>query len=112
MPVWTMSRDDYAKIKASERHHFIHLNATTRAADGCHHMTFSHNVAAMLTKELGVALLQFVARDADGTPRLHDHPCDAEVIPDHELRATAACAPGHHRDGTPKIVDHDRNRGA
>jgi hypothetical protein len=99
-----MSRDDYAKIKASERHHFIHLNVTSRGADGCHHMTFSRNVAAMLRQELGIELVEFVARDADGTPQPLDHPCDAKVVPLEDLHATRACAPGHHRDGTPKLA--------
>lgn len=94
MPVWKMSATDYARIKASERHHFIHLNATSRAKDGCHHMTFSRNVAAMLRGELGVELTEIVVRGAGGDPQPLDHPPDAEVVPDHELRASALNAPG------------------
>lgn len=96
MPVWKMSGDDYARIKASERHHFIHENATSRTADGCHHMTFSRNVAAMLRAELGVELAE-----------IHkvDHPCDAEIMPLHELRATALNAPGFNARELPPPAD-------
>jgi hypothetical protein len=107
MQIWKMSADDYAKIKASERHHFIHLNSTSHTADKAHyHMALSRSVVTMLEQELGVQLSEVATIMPDGLPSKLTHPHDAVMISDAELRATALCAPGHHRDGTPEIVYH------
>lgn len=98
MPVWKMTTEDYSKIKASERHHFIHENATTRSPDKSHyHMSFSRNVATMLRAELGVTLTEIVMKDENGLPCPHDHPPEARTFAPAVLRRAALNAPGFNR---------------
>lgn len=85
MPVYQMSAKDYAKIKKSERHHFIHLNVTSTSPDGSVNMTFDHHVARMLDMDLSVK-----------TTRVGElnHPADARAMDKNLMLATALDAPG------------------
>ena len=84
--IYRMTVVEYARLKQSERHHFLHLNSTSHTADGAHyHIAFSSNVARMLREELGIEAVQI---------HKNCHPDGAVTVSPEDLRATALNAPG------------------
>lgn len=91
MRVWKLTEADYDRLMASERHHFLHLNATSVCSDCTVNMAFSPIVARMLKQELGIDAVPIFAPTKEGEL---SHPDDSYVLDDDDLRRVALNAPG------------------
>ena len=96
MQLYNLSKTDYAKIKVSARHHFIHENSTSVSPDGSYNMFLSPHVAKMLALDLSV--------NAKLLSNEMKHPEDAVILSDEELRNSALNAPGFNLGDVPPTL--------